>query len=60
MAVGYNHARASMEDPSTVCYTIPPAEADLISILSVQSTEPVSFAQFEVIRAPLIPLDDLG
>jgi Zn-finger nucleic acid-binding protein len=60
MAVGYNHARASMEDPSTVCYTIPPATEDLVALLSVHSTEPVSFAQFEVIRAPLIPIDDLG
>jgi len=60
MAVGYNHARASMEDPSTVSYLIPPATQDLTTILSVHATEPVSFSQFEVIRAPLIPLDDLG
>lgn len=60
MAVGYNHARASLEDESTVAYTIPPAEEDLVSILNVQATEPVSFAAFEVIRSPLIPIDDLA
>lgn len=60
MAVGYNHAKASLEDPSTVCYTIPPAAEDLVTILSVHATEPVDFSQFEVIRAPLIPVDDLG
>lgn len=60
MAVGYNHARASLEDPNTVSYTIPPNEADLVSILNISVTEPVSFAAYEIIRSPLIPIDDLG
>lgn len=60
MAVGYNHAHASLEDHSTVSYLIPPKESDLVDILSVQSTEPVDWSAFEVIRAPLIPVDDLA
>jgi hypothetical protein len=60
MAVGYNHARASLEDRSTVSYTIPPVQDDLVQILSVAVTEPVSFAAYEVIRSPLIPIDDLA
>jgi hypothetical protein len=60
MAVGYNHAHASLEDESTVSYLIPPKTADLISILNVSVTEPVSFAAYEIIRAPLIPTDDLA
>lgn len=60
MAVGYNHAHASLEDHSTVSYTIPPKEDDLISLLSVSSTEPVDFSAYEIIRSPLIPVDDLA
>lgn len=60
MAVGYNHAHASLEDQSTVSYLIPPKTSDLMSILAATSTEPVDFSAYEVIRAPLIPVDDLG
>lgn len=60
MAVGYNHAHASLEDPTSVAYMIPPKTDDLISILNVSSETPVNFSAFEIIRAPLIPIDDLG
>lgn len=60
MAIGYNHARASLEDASTVAYLIPPSQDDLIQILGVAVTEPVSFGAYEIIRAPLIPVDDLA
>jgi hypothetical protein len=60
MAVGYNHARASLEDRSAVSYTIPPVQDDLVQILSVAVTEPVSFGAFEIVRSPLIPIDDLA
>jgi hypothetical protein len=60
MAVGYNHAHASLEDHSTVSYLIPPKADDLVDILNVSSTEPVDFRAFEIIRAPLIPVDDLA
>lgn len=60
MAVGYNHAHASLEDASTVSYLIPPKEDDLVNILSASSTEPVDFSAYEIIRAPLIPVDDLA
>lgn len=60
MAIGYNHARASLEDLSAVAYTIPPSQDDLIQILNISVTEPVSWGQYEVIRSPLIPIDDLA
>lgn len=60
MAVGYNHARASLEDLNTVAYMIPPVEKDLVDILNVTAPEPLSFAAFEILRAPLIPVDDLA
>lgn len=60
MAVGYNHARASLEDPTSPAYMIPPTEADLVSILNVSSPEPLDFSAYEVIRSPLIPVDDLA
>lgn len=60
MAVGYNHARASLEDRSSVAYTIPPVEKDLIEILNVSATEPLDFAAFEIVKSPLIPIDDLA
>lgn len=60
MAIGYNHARASLEDHNTVSYMIPPVEEDLIQILNVSAPAPLSFAQYEILRAPLIPVDDLA
>jgi hypothetical protein len=49
-------ARAAVEDEDSVAYTIPPNTTDLITILSRSGTTPPSFADIEVIRAPLIPL----
>ena len=60
MAIGYNHARASLEDHSSVAHMIPPTEEDLVAILNASSPEPLSFAAYEIIRAPLIPVDDLA
>lgn len=60
MAVGYNHARASLEDHNAVAYMIPPIEEDLVQILNATAREPLNFAQYEIIRAPLIPIDDLA
>lgn len=57
-AIGYNHARASVEDPTSVAYLIPPSDYDLDSILSMTSQSPVDFSPYEVIRAPLIPVND--
>lgn len=58
-SIGYNHARASMEDPNaSVAYMIPPDQHTLLSILSMGSRVPENFSQFEVIRGPLIPAGD--
>jgi hypothetical protein len=55
-ATAYNLARAAVEDPESVAYLIPPATDDLIQILSRTGPTPPSFADVEVLRAPLIPL----
>jgi hypothetical protein len=55
-ATAYTMARAAVEDEDSVAYTIPPNTTDLITILSRSGTTPPSFADIEVIRAPLIPL----
>lgn len=52
----YNLARAAVEDSTSVAYTIPPATDSLVTILSRSGATPPSFADIEVIRAPLIPL----
>jgi hypothetical protein len=52
----YNLTRAAVEDEDSVAYTIPPNPSDLIAILSRFGSTPPSFADIEVIRAPLIPL----
>lgn len=58
-AIGYNHARASYEDPSaSVAYDIPPGPEQLREVLSMSGQAPVDFSLFEVIRAPLIPIGD--
>lgn len=54
-AIGYNHARASQEDPTSVAFLIPPTPAEVAAILSRGARVPASFADVEVIRAPLIP-----
>lgn len=57
-AIGYNHARAAMEDHSSVAHMIPPVDEDVKAILEIPATEPLSFAAYEIIRAPLIPVSD--
>lgn len=63
-AIGYNHARASDEDPSSPAYLIPPTAAGLLRILAsplasgqFDGTLP-DFSAFEIVRAPLIPAAD--
>ncbi|MFH8483087.1 hypothetical protein [Streptomyces sp. NPDC018055] len=56
-ATAYNLTRAAVEDPDSVAYMIPPDDTDsLVEILSRTGAVPPSFADVEVIRAPLIPL----
>jgi hypothetical protein len=57
-AIGYNHANAAQEDPSTVAYTVPPANDELAAILGHVSRVPRDWTTYEVIRAPLIPGED--
>lgn len=63
-AIGYNHARASDEDPSSPAYLIPPSAAALPRILNAplaadrfDGTLP-DFSAYEIVRAPLIPAAD--
>lgn len=55
MAIGYNHARASLEARTSVAYLLPPTEAVLADLLARGSRRPEDFGPHEVIRAPLIP-----
>jgi hypothetical protein len=58
-AIGYNHARASLEDPNvSVAYLIPPPAATLPSLLSLAGKTPADFTQYEIIRSSLIPVGD--
>jgi hypothetical protein len=56
VGTAYNLTRAAVEDENSVAYTIPPSPDDLVDILSRSGSTPPSFADIEVIRAPLIPL----
>jgi hypothetical protein len=63
-AIGYNHARASDEDPSSPAYLIPPPAARLPQILNTPLNPgtfdgtPADLSVFEIVRAPLIPAAD--
>jgi hypothetical protein len=58
-AIGYNHARASLEDPSaSVAYDIPPPNQTLLTLLSLAGKTPQDFAAYEDIRSPLVPVGD--
>jgi hypothetical protein len=61
-AIGYNHAKATIADPTSVAYSIPPSPEDLTTILNRSTSySPVDFSAFEVIRSPLIPVaEDQG
>lgn len=54
-AIGYNHARASLEDRTSVAYLIPPSAQDLENILSMSDYYPIDFTPYEQIRGDLIP-----
>lgn len=52
-----NFATASLADPNTVAYMIPPSEAALATLLGQNMTRvPRDFSAAETINAPLIPL----
>jgi hypothetical protein len=58
-AIGYNNARASLEDPNaSVAYDIGPSNAALRQILTQVTHTPYDFSAIEVIRGPLIPAND--
>lgn len=58
-AIGYNHARASYENPTgSVAYDIGPTRSELLTILAQPSLFPQDFSSVEVVRAPLIPVGD--
>lgn len=60
-AIGYNHARASQEDRTSVAYTIPHnlnPTPTLEDILTMGSRVPFDFDPYETIRGPLIPVGD--
>jgi hypothetical protein len=58
-AIGYNHARASIEDPvASVAYDIGPNAQTLHAVLAMGRYQPQDFTAFEEIRAPLIPVGD--
>lgn len=57
-AIGYNHARASIEDPDSVAYIIPPTFAVLGPALANYARVPQNYSALEVVRAPLIPVND--
>lgn len=58
VGTAYNLARAAVEDEDSVVYLIPPEKDDVIEILSRTGPTPPSWADIEVIRAPLIPLHE--
>jgi hypothetical protein len=54
-AIDYNQLNAALEDPASVAYQIPPAQAELAQVLGTYTRITTDFSWFEVIRAPLIP-----
>lgn len=58
-AIGYNHARASIEDPvASVAYDIGPTASELNAMLILGARTPEDFTAYEDIRTPLIPAGD--
>jgi hypothetical protein len=57
-AVGYNHAKVTVEDPDSVAYLIPPATATVKTILGQYRRTPQDYSAYEIIRAPLIPASE--
>lgn len=56
-AIGYNHANAALEDQSSQVYLIPPASDETSQILAHVARIPRDYGSFEIIRAPLIPIE---
>ena len=54
-ALTYNHSRASVEDPTSVAYILPPTQAQLSSWLVTYTRVPVDYSWAEIINGPLIP-----
>lgn len=55
--VGYTFANAAREDESSVAFSIPPTTEEVQAILSPQHPHyPQDFAEFEVVRGPLVPV----
>lgn len=58
-AIGYNHAKAAIQDPTSVSYTLPPNADDLRSILNIRDQyQPYNFSPYEIIKTPLIPVSE--
>ena len=57
-SIGYNHAQAAIEDPSSFVWQIGPSATELTYILSLGRYYPYDFSRFEFQRAPLIPAGD--
>jgi hypothetical protein len=57
-AITYNLAAASLEDPLTTAYQIPPAPELLAKILGTYTRIPADYSWTEVINGPLIPGED--
>jgi hypothetical protein len=58
-SIGYNISRGALEDVNTsVAYDIPPDVATLKTTLSQARYVPFDFSSYEVINAPLIPIED--
>lgn len=57
-SIGYNHAQANIEDPSSFVSQIGPSAAELSYILTQGRYYPHDFARYEVQHAPLIPIGD--
>jgi hypothetical protein len=60
-AITYNFAQATLEDPLTVAYKIPPEPGALAQvmtyILGIYTRVPVNYDWAEVVNGPLIPLE---
>lgn len=54
-AIGYNHANAAQEDPSSAAYDIPPRNDEVVSVLTRLFRIPQDWSTHEVIKSPLIP-----
>jgi hypothetical protein len=57
-AITYAQMQARLEEEGTVVYDLPPTSKIGIHTLLTQSADfPRDFSTFEIIRAPLIPID---